>query len=168
MTNHRRGGAGSAPLILAVLLGCAGAGTEAGAQDLKRCEPVQKFLTEQFSMVAETGPDTIDDWRTHKIVPGCRVTAAGGTGIDMGQTAGMFYNSLLAAGWTRTPEPRDAPEESALRLRLEDTDCFFSIYSGIAIGTEAERRVTMAFEPRSDDARYNILVQCMPAMAAAP
>ena len=61
-----------------------------------------------------------------------------------------------------------APEESALRLRLADTDCFFSIYSGIAIGTEAERRVTMAFEPRSDDARYNMLVQCMPAMEAAP
>ena len=158
---------GSALPLTAVLLGCA-AGSEARAQDLKRCEPVHRFLTEQFGMVAETGPDTIDDWRTDKMVPGCRVTAAGGTGLDMGTTAGMFYTQIMASGWTRTPEPQDAPDESALRLRLQDTDCFFSIYSGIAIGTEAERRVSMAYQPRSDDARYNMLVQCMPAMPAAP
>ncbi|MSR35679.1 MAG: hypothetical protein EXR95_03395 [Gemmatimonadetes bacterium] len=156
------------PLLAAALLGCAGAGTEAGAQDVTRCEPVRAFLTEQFGMVAEISPDTIDDWRTAKIVPGCRVTAAGGTPIGLGQQAGMLYNQLGVAGWTRTPEPRDAPAESALRMRLSDTDCFFTPYSGIAIGTEAERRVTMAFEPRSDDARYNLLVQCMPAMDAIP
>jgi hypothetical protein len=125
-------------------------------------------LTDQFGMVAEISPDTIDDWRTDKIVPGCRVTAAGGTPIGIGQQAGMLYSQLGVAGWTRTPEPRDAPAESALRMRLGETDCFFTPYTGIAIGTEAERRVTMAFQPRSDDARYNLLVQCMPAMDAIP
>jgi hypothetical protein len=34
-----------APLLAAALLGCAGAGTEAGAQDVSRCEPVRAFLT---------------------------------------------------------------------------------------------------------------------------
>lgn len=156
------------PFLAAALLGCAGAGNEAGAQDLKRCEPVERFLTEQMGMVAEIGADTIDDWRTDKIVAGCRVTAAGGTALGMSAQAGMLYDQLGAAGWTRTPEPQDAPKESALRMRLADTDCFFTPYTGIAIGTEAERRVTMKFEPRSDDARYNLLVQCMPAMEAAP
>src|SRR5688572_13389148 len=123
-----------APLIAAALLGCSAAGTEAGAQDVRRCEPVRRFLTEQLAMVAETGPDTIDDWRTHKVVPGCRITAAGGTPLGLSTQAGMLYDQLLASGWTRTPEPRDAPAEAALRLRNADTDCFFTPYSGIAIG----------------------------------
>jgi hypothetical protein len=155
----------TAPLLAGLLLGCASGGE---AQDLKHCEPVHRFLTEQFAMVAEVGPDTIDDWRTHKIVPGCRVTAAGGSPLGLGHQAGMLYDQLMAAGWTRTPEPRDAPDEAALRLRLAQTDCFFTPYSGIAIGTDAERRVTMAFVPNSEDARYNMLVQCMPALPAAP
>lgn len=156
------------PILVAVLLGCAGAGSEAGAQDLQRCEPVQQFLTETMSMAAETEPDTIDDWRTHQRVPGCRVTAAGGTPLGMGDHAGMFYDQLRVAGWARTPDPRDAPNESALRMRLADTDCFFTIYTGILIGTDTEFRVSNAFVPRSDDARYNMLVQCMETMEAGP
>ena len=155
-------------LLLSASLACAAAGTEAGVRDVQRCEPVQRFLTEDFGMVAETERDTMDDWRTHKVLPGCRVTAAGGTQLGMSDTAGLLYDQLLAAGWTRTPDPRDAPNESALRLRLDDTDCFFSVYSRIVIGTAAEMRVNLALTPSSEDARYNVLVQCVPAMEAAP
>lgn len=140
------------------------------AQDPRRCEPVRKFFTESFGMVAEIHPDTMDDWRTHKMLPGCSVTAAGGTSMGMSDTAELIYGQLMEDGWTRTPDPRDAPEESSLRLRLKDTDCFFSFYTmaTMAIGTEAERRVTMAFKPNSQDARFNSFVQCVPAMPADP
>ena len=156
----------SVPFLTAALLGCAG--SEVGAQDLKRCEPVHSFLTQDFGMVAEISRDTIDDWRTHKILPGCRVTAAGGAAFGIGEQATLMYRQLMAAGWKRSPEPRDAPAESALRFRLADTDCFFSPYSGIAIGTEAERRVSQAFKRNSEDAPFNVLVQCVQAMDAAP
>ncbi len=159
------------PLILVLLIGCAAASTDAaGVQDIKRCEPVQKFLTESFAMVAVTERDTMDDWRTQKKLPGCRVTAAGGTSLGMTDTAELLYDQMMAAGWTRTPDPRDAPAESALRLRWEETDCFFGVYTmaTMAIGTETERKVTMAFVPNHQDARYNVFVQCIPAMEAAP
>ena len=84
---------------------------------------------------------------------------------------GRFQDAsrLLDAMLARWPDHVDARNlAGVLRMRLGDTDCFFTPYSGIAIGTEAERRVTMKFEPRSDDARYNLLVQCMPAMEAIP
>ena len=121
-------------------------------------------------MVAEVHPETVDDWRTHKMLPGCSVTAAGGTAMGMSDTAELIYGQLMEAGWVRTPDPRDAPEESSLRLRLKDTDCFFSFYTlaTMAIGTEAERRVTLAFKPNSQDARYNSFVQCVAAMPADP
>ena len=159
------------PMMVVALIGCAAAVTdEAGAQDVRRCEPVQKFLTETFAMVAETERDTVDDWRTHKMLPGCRVTAAGGTSLGMADTAELLYDQMMAAGWTRTPDPRDAPAESALRFRWQDTDCFFSVYTmaTMTIGTETERRVTTAFVPNPQDARYNAFVQCVPAMEAAP
>ena len=159
---------GVAPLLTALLIACAGPASRAGAQDVKRCEPVQKFLTEDFGMVAETGKDTIDDWRTHKIVPGCRVTAAGGAAFGMGEQATLLYKQLMGQGWKRSPDPRDAPDESSMRFRLADTDCLFSPYSGIAIGTEAERRVSQAFHRNPEDAPFNVLVQCMKAMPAAP
>lgn len=155
-------------LVVAALLGCAGAGTEAGAQDVQRCGPVQRFLTEDFGMVAETEPDTIDDWRTHKILPGCSVTAAGGMALGMAAQSALLYDQLRAAGWVRTPEPRDAPAEAALRLRLADTDCFFTPYTGIAIGTAAERRVNEAAVIGSDEGRFDLFVQCVAAMEAAP
>jgi hypothetical protein len=155
-------------LPAALLLACAGPGSRASAQDTKRCEPVRAFLTDTFGMVAEVGRDTIDDWRTHKVLPGCRVTAAGGAAFGMGEQATLLYRQLLSQGWKRTPEPRDAPDESALRLRQGDTDCFFTPYSGIAIGTEAERRVTQAYKRNGEDAPFNVLVQCVEAMDAAP
>jgi hypothetical protein len=55
-------------LPLTTLLACAVAGKEAGAQDLRRCEPLHLFLTEDLGMVAETERDTMDDWRTQKIL----------------------------------------------------------------------------------------------------
>src|SRR4051812_43718432 len=97
------------PFLLIAVLGCAAASTDdADAQDVKRCEPVQKFLAQDFGMVAETERDTMDDWRTHKKLPGCKVTAAGGTSLGMADAAGLLYDQLMAAGWTRTPDPADA------------------------------------------------------------
>ena len=166
---NRSGNSWAFLLPLTSLLACAVVGKEAVAQDLQRCEPLQRFLTEDFGMVAETERDTMDDWRTHKMLPGCRVTAAGGTQLGMSDTATLLYEQLLAVGWIRTPDPRDAPNESALRLRLDDTDCFFSPYSrNVVIGTAAEMRVNQAFAPSSDEVRYNVLVQCVQAMEAAP
>ena len=155
-------------LPLTASLGCAAPGTAAGSRQVQRCEPVQQFLTEDFGMVAETERDTVDEWRTQKMLAGCRVTAAGGTQLGMADTAGLLYDRLFAAGWTRTPDPRDAPNESALRLRLDDTDCFFSVFSRIVLGSAAEMRVNRALVPGAGEARYNVLVQCVPAMAAAP
>ena len=101
-------------------------------------------------------------------MPGCKVTAAGGTTIGMERQTALLYDQLRGAGWTRTPEPRDAPKEGALRMRLSETDCFFTPYSGIVIGAPGEMRVNAAYQHRSDEAHYNVLVQCMPAMEAVP
>ena len=80
----------------------------------------------------------------------------------------MFYLSLLAAGWTRTPDPHDRPQEAAIRLRFDATDCFFTPYQGIRLGTEAEMRVNTAFKTRPGEDRYNFLAQCVEALPAAP
>jgi len=154
--------------LVASLLGCAGAQSGAGAQEVARCEPAQRLLTEQLGMVTETEPETVDDWRTGRLVPGCRVTAAGSTSFAMrDQAEGVFYG-IIAAGWERTTDPRDAPNESSLRFRMGDTDCLFSFYSGIVIGTESERRTIHALVIPPGESRYNVLVQCIPAMEARP
>lgn len=155
-------------VLIGSVLACAGSGPEASAQGLERCEPVHRFLVGEMGMVAEIDPDTVDDWRTRKTLPGCRVTAAGSTSRAMGPEAGTVYERLMSAGWTRTPDPRDAPNESALRLRLGETDCFFNIYSGVMVGSETELRVTMDYVPPAGESRYNVLVQCVEAMEAAP
>jgi len=155
-------------VVAIVLAACAGTGSPTADPELERCAPVERFLVEAMGMAAETGRDTVDDWRTRRMLPGCRVTAAGSTALGMGPEAELMYERLGAAGWTRTPDPRDAPGEAALRYRLGETDCFFSIYSGIMIGTEAEIRVTNEYGPGPGEERYNVLVQCVEAMEAAP
>ena len=80
----------------------------------------------------------------------------------------MFYEEIRDAGWTRTPEPRDAPNEASLRFRREGADCLFSFYSGGLLGTLAEATVDGATIPGPGERRYNFLVMCTPAMDAAP
>lgn len=170
-TLHARGPRGAAQwglLPLALLLGCVAAAPEAQGQDEERCIPAEQFLVGDLGMKAQIDADTIDDWRTQQHVPGCRVTAAGLTRLDMEAEAGRFYERLRAAGWTRTPDPRDAPAEASLRFRMGETDCLFNFYEGILLFTEAELEVSTAMVPGPGEARYNVLVMCKPAMDAAP
>ena len=161
--------AGALPILLATLVASASTGSEARAQEVKRCEAVHRLLTEDMGMVAESSPDTVRDWRTNQILPGCRVTAAGSTlRTRTGDEGEALYARLLAVGWKRTPNPRYATDEPALRFRLDETDCFFSVYSGMMVGTQAEMRVSVALEIRPGEDRYNVLVQCVPAMQAKP
>ena len=160
---------GPLPVLMAALLGCAATSSEVRAQDVMLCEALNRFLIETMEMEAETSPDTVDDWRTRKNLPGCRVTAAGSALREVpGEENTVFYLSLLAAGWTRTPDPHDRPHEAAIRLRLDGTDCFFTPYQGIRLGTEAEMRVNTAFKTRPGEDRYNFLAQCVEALPAAP
>jgi hypothetical protein len=163
---------GSAALILVALAGCAGNGSEsraegAAAPDLGRCQYAERYLTEQFGMITETGPDTLDDWRTDRLLPACRVTAAGSTSLEMRDVAEGLYAGLFATGWTRSPDPQDAPNESSFRLRQADTECLFSFYSNIVIGTPAEIRVSTALIISPGEKRFNVLAQCTPPMESA-
>ena len=161
--------AGALSILLATLVVSARTGSEAEAQEVKRCEAVHRLLTEDMGMVAESSPDTVRDGRTNQIHPGCRVTAAGSTlrtrASDKGEA---LYARLLAVGWKRIPSPRGATNEPALRFRLDETDCFFSVYSGMMVGTQAEMRVSIAFKVRTGEHRYNVLVQCISTMQAEP
>ncbi len=138
------------------------------AQDPVHCREAHRFLTDEIGMRAITTPDTIDDWRTKTRAPGCRVTAAGLTTLTLEREARSFYERLRAAGWTRTPDPMDAPNEAALRFRRDASDCLFNFYSGGLLGTEAEARVDEATVPGPGQRRYNFLVLCMAVQEAAP
>src|SRR6478672_8899326 len=83
------------------------------APDSAHCTAAAAFLRGTQHMVAEVEPDTFDDWRTHKRVPGCRITAAGASDLTVRNEAVRLYERLRAAGWTRTPEPRDSPNEAS-------------------------------------------------------
>ena len=142
---------------------------EVGPHDLARCEPLHALLTGTLEMVAEISPDTIDDWRTQRILPGCRVTAVGSMRTQVaGEENDAFYYAMLAAGWTRTPDPRDRPNEAAVMLRFQGADCFFTPYSGIRLGTEAEFRVNRQFTTRPGETRFSYLARCVEALPAAP
>lgn len=152
---------------VAVLLGAVSPAALSGQVEL--CEEAERFVREVAGMVAVTNPDTIDDWRTRAMVPGCRVTAAGATGRSETDEARRFYELLREAGWGRTPDPRDAPNEAALRFRREGADCLFNFYtSSVALNTEAELRVSDTVARRPGERLYFFLVLCTPAAPAAP
>lgn len=133
------------------------------------CQEAERFVRDVAGMVAVTDPDTIDDWRTRALVPGCRVTAAGATSRSETEEARRFFERLRDAGWGRTPDPRDAPNEAALRFRREGADCLFNFYtSSVALNTEAELVVSDAVPRRPGDTLYFFLVLCTPAAPAAP
>lgn len=132
-----------------------------------RCADARRFLEDTVGMATITEPDTLDDWRTHTRLPACRVTAAGTTTRTIADEAAHFYETLRGAGWTRTPEPRDAPNEASLRFRRGDTDCLFNVYTGGLLGTDAELAVDARRVPQAGELRWNVLVLCTEALPAA-
>lgn len=133
------------------------------------CVEAERFVREVAGMSAVTEPDTIDDWRTKAMVPGCRVTAAGGTRRTDAVEARDFFERIVDAGWSRTPDPRDAPNEASLRYRRAGADCLFSFYSStMSLGTDAEMMVSDAVPLQSGERLFNFLVMCTPVAAAAP
>jgi len=155
-------------VLLLLILAAGSSGATASAQEQRHCRSAHGFLVDEVSMIAITEPDTLDDWRTGAMVPGCRVTAAGTTRQTLADAARLFYEDLRAAGWTRTPDPRDAPNEASLRFRMEGSDCLFNFYSGGLLGTESEGIVDEQAVPVQGERRYNFLVLCMEAREAAP
>jgi hypothetical protein len=148
---------------------CGVAGLSAGAaQDLARCEPADRLLAYEFGMETRVDSDTLDDWRTGMRLEVCQITAAGARRTTLQTTAREFYEKVRAAGWTRTPDPRDAPNEASLRFRKDETDCLFNVYQGILLGTESEIAVSNALPRERGEDMYHVLVRCMPAMEARP
>lgn len=158
-----------ATLCITVLAGCVASNPdEAGAQEELHCREAHRFLVEDAGMAAVTDPDVFDDWRTDQEVPGCRVTAAGLTPNTPATESGLFFEKVQAAGWTRTPDPQDAPNESSLRFRKDGSDCLFNFYVVGMLGTEAEGIVSEERVPTPELDRYYVLAMCMPAMESAP
>ena len=138
------------------------------AQNTELCMEAERFLRDEMGMEAITEPDTIDDWRTQAMVPGCRVTAAGATRDTPTRVARGFFEVLEASVWTRTPDPQDAPNEASLRYRRLGADCLFTYYDGSStLNTEAEFTVSDAVDMRPGDRLYYFLVMCTPAAPAA-
>jgi hypothetical protein len=132
------------------------------------CESAERYVREVIGMIAVTEPDTIDDWRTRAMVPGCRVTAAAAARRPVRDAARAFYETILDDGWVRTPDPRDAPNEASMRFRKDGADCLFNYYdNSMSLNTEAEMTVTDAVWVGPGQEIYNFLVMCTPAMPAA-
>lgn len=143
--------------------------TEAEMAQVELCLEAERFLRGEMEMQAIAEPDTIDDWRTGRMVPGCRITAAGGTTWDSRSVAQHFFAVLPESGWTRTPDPRDAPNESSLRYRRAGADCLFTFYDQwSALGTDAEFAVSDAVPLEDDERLFHFLVMCTPEAPAKP
>lgn len=138
-----------------------------GAAPTTYCIAAESHLSTVEDMATVVEPDTIEDWRTDQTVLGCRVTAAGVTTMSLRGRARTFFDTLRESGWTRTPDPQDAPGESSLRLRHEGVDCLFSFYSDGLLGTDAEFEVDDLRVPTGNQQRFNFLVQCQPAAESA-
>ena len=152
---------------MAALASLAAAAPAAGQEAL--CEGAERFVREVMGMVAIAEPDTIDDWRTRRMVPGCRVTAAGASSLPSAEIARGFYEVIAESGWARTPDPRDAPNEASLRFRKDGADCLFNYYdSAMSLNTDAEMDVSDAVYVGDGEKLFNFLVLCTPAAPAAP
>ncbi len=139
------------------------------ASQTRLCVEADRFLRDAMGMQTLIEPDTIDDWRTQAMVPGCRVTAAGGSPRAPVFIAREFFDVLGDSGWERTPDPRDAPNEASIRFRRGGADCLFTFYDrSVALGTDAEFAVSDAVDLERGESLYYFLVMCTPAAPAAP
>ncbi len=150
-------------LFAALLLG-----NIAAPVDSTHCVAAARFMRNEQRMVAIIDTDTLDDWRTHKRLAGCRITAAGGSDVGVAKEAVRFYERLRAAKWVRTPDPRDSPNEGALRFRWEQTDCVFNINADALLGTDSESRVNELLTTKAGEVRYQVVAFCIPALPADP
>lgn len=135
-----------------------------GTGQVDYCVGAERFLSDRLAMVTQTERDTLDDWRTGRRMEGCRVTAAGPRTGRLQQMAERVFASLRDEGWTRTPDPADAPNESSLRFRKDEVDCLFNVYQGILLGTPAEIAVTTEAAEKTGERVYNVVVICVPAV----
>lgn len=140
----------------------------AAPADTLHCVDAARFMRGTMHMEAIVEADVIDDWRTHQKLPGCRITAAGGSDMPITATARSFYDQLRDAKWTRTPDPVDAPNEASLRFRMGKSDCLFNVNGTPLLNTDAEVRVNDRLKINGSDTRYQVFVMCTPAMPAAP
>ena len=136
--------------------------------DTTLCINAAQFLRDDRHMMAAIDADTIDDWRTGKKTPGCRVTAAGGSMQTVQKEAVLFYERVRAVGWIRTPDPRDAPTEASLRFRRDNADCLFNVNGMALLNTDSEMRVNNALKLNAGETSYQVFVMCVPAAAAKP
>lgn len=130
---------------------------------LQPCEQADTHLRDGLDMATVVEAETIDDWRLDRMVEGCRITAAGLTRRSLRAEARAFYDGLRSAGWLRTPDPQDAPNEASLRFRMSGADCLFNVYDGGLLGTDAELAVDDQRVPTGGQRRFNVLVLCTPA-----
>lgn len=137
------------------------------ARDTTHCVEAAGFLRADRHMQAEIEPDTLNDWRTKQRLVGCRITAAGATDIGVAKEAARLYERLRALKWTRTPDPRDAPNEASLRFRWAQTDCLFNVNREPLLNTDAEGRVNEALILKPGETRYQVFVMCSRALPAA-
>ena len=139
------------------------------AAQVDLCLDAERFIRNVAGMVSLTEPDTVNDWRTQSVTPGCRVTAAAATRQLSRNLLRDFFNSLQSDAWIRTPDPRDAPNEGSLRFRKGQADCLFSFYdSSVSLNTDAELTVSDAVFKTVGEKLYHFLVLCTPAAPAAP
>ena len=131
---------------------------------IAHCRTAVTVLEGTLAMATVSESDSISDWRSRRRVAGCRITAAGLTTRTERDEAVHVFEVLREAGWTRTPNPRDAPNEASLRFRLGGSDCVFSFYTGGLLGTEAEGVVDDARVPGPGERRFNFVVLCMEAI----
>lgn len=137
------------------------------------CEAADRFLRADRQLTTVVEADTLDDWRTRKVLHGCRITAAGGTTRGLQREAEFFYERIRAiGGWVRTPDPRDAPNEGSLRFRTgigsQAADCLFNVFGDAMLMTDAELRVDEQRPLLAGETRYHVYVMCTPALPAAP
>jgi hypothetical protein len=143
-------------------------GSRLPAQQVRLCAEAVRLLTQELQLAVRADPDTIDDFRTGLKHSGCRVTAAGLTRIGLAAEAIGFYERVRKAGWSRTPDPWDSPNEASLRFRMSGSDCLFHLYEGALLLTEAERQVASARVPTAGQSRYGVFVMCVAVMPAKP
>jgi hypothetical protein len=136
--------------------------------DSTHCVSAATFLRTDRRMIAEIEGDTVSDWRTGKRLAGCRITAAGATEIGVPKEAARLYDRLRAAGFSRTPDPRDSPNEGSLRFRMGPSDCLFNVNSEAMLFTDAESRVNDKLVVPGNTTRYQVFVMCLPALPAKP